>query len=107
VLTELFYKLRKVQIPVSITEYLTLMGALEARVCGFSINDFYYLSRAALVKDERFFDRFDQVFGEHFRGQETLFDHLLGEIPMEWLRKQKELNLTDEEKAQIEVLCGW
>lgn len=106
-LTELFYKLRKVQIPVSITEYLTLMGALDARVCGFSINDFYYLSRATLVKDERFFDRFDQVFGEHFRGQETLFDHLLGEIPMEWLRKQKELNLTDEEKAQIEALGGW
>jgi uncharacterized protein with von Willebrand factor type A (vWA) domain len=107
VLTELFYKLRKVQIPVSITEYLTLMRALEARVAGFSINDFYYLSRATLVKDERYFDRFDQVFGEHFRGQETLFDAILGEIPLEWLRKQKELNLSEEEKAQIEALGGW
>jgi uncharacterized protein with von Willebrand factor type A (vWA) domain len=107
VLTELFYKLRKVQIPVSITEYLTLMSALEARVAGFSIDDFYYLSRAALVKDERYFDRFDQVFGEHFRGQEMLFDQIIGEVPMEWLRKQKELNLTAEEKAQIEAMGGW
>jgi uncharacterized protein with von Willebrand factor type A (vWA) domain len=107
VLTDLFYKLRKVQIPVSITEYLTLMGALEARVAGFSVDDFYYLARCALVKDERFFDRFDQVFGDHFRGQETLFDEIIGEIPLEWLRAHKELNLSEEEKAQIEALGGW
>ncbi len=106
-LIELFHKLRKVEIPVSITEYLTLMHALDARIAGFSVNDFYYLSRATLVKDERYFDRFDQVFGEHFRGQEMLFDEIFGEIPMEWLRKQKELNLTDEEKALIESLGGW
>ncbi len=106
-LAELFYKLRKVQIPVSITEYLTLLSALEARVAGYSIDDFYYLTRASLIKDERFFDRFDQVFGEHFRGLETIFDEIFGEIPMEWLRRQKELNLTDEEKAKIESLGGW
>ena len=106
-LIELFHKLRKVQIPVSITEYLTLMGALDARVAGFSVNDFYYLARTTLVKDERYFDRFDQVFGEHFRGQETIFDEFIGEIPLEWLRKQKELDLTDEEKARIEALGGW
>ncbi|MCZ6771416.1 MAG: VWA domain-containing protein [Proteobacteria bacterium] len=106
-LIELFHKLRKVQIPVSITEYLTLMGALDARIAGFSVNDFYYLARTTLVKDERYFDRFDQVFGEHFRGQETIFDEFIGEIPLEWLRKQKELDLTDEEKAQIEALGGW
>lgn len=106
-LTDLFHKLRKVQIPVSITEYLTLMRALEAHVAGFSVNDFYYLSRATLVKDERFFDRFDQVFGEHFRGQEILFDEIIGEIPLEWLRMQKELNLSEEEKAHIEALGGW
>ena len=106
-LIELFHKLRKVQIPVSITEYLTLMGALDARVAGFSVNDFYYLARTTLVKDERYFDRFDQVFGEHFRGQETIFDEFIGEIPLEWLRKQKELDLTDEGKAQIEALGGW
>jgi len=107
VLTEFFYRLRKVQIPVSLTEFLTLMAALEARVAGFSIDDFYYLARATLVKDERFFDRFDQVFGDYIRGQQTLFEEILGEIPMEWLQKQKELNLTDDEKAQIEALGGW
>jgi len=107
VLTEFFYRLRKVQIPVSITEFLTLMAALEARVAGFSVDDFYYLARATLVKDERFFDRFDQVFGEYVRGQQTLFEEILGEIPLEWLQKQKELNLSDDEKKQIESLGGW
>ncbi|MEN9727698.1 MAG: hypothetical protein RL434_2064 [Pseudomonadota bacterium] len=106
-LTEFFYRLRKVQIPVSLTEFLTLMAALEAGVAGFSIDDFYYLARATLVKDERFFDRFDQVFGDYIRGQQTLFEEILGEIPMEWLQKQKELNLTEDEKAQIEALGGW
>jgi uncharacterized protein with von Willebrand factor type A (vWA) domain len=107
VLTDFFYRLRKVQIPVSITEFLTLMAALEARVAGFSVDDFYYLARATLVKDERFFDRFDQVFGEYVRGQQTLFEEILGEIPLEWLQKQKELNLSDDEKKQIESLGGW
>ncbi|MGD9603412.1 MAG: VWA domain-containing protein [Gammaproteobacteria bacterium] len=106
-LTELFYRLRKVQVPVSITEFLTLMAALEARIAGFSVDDFYYLARATLVKDERYFDRFDQVFGDYIRGQQTIFEEILGEIPLEWLRKQKELNLTDEEKAKIEALGGW
>jgi len=107
VLTELFYRLRKVQVPVSITEFLTLMAALEARIAGYSVDDFYYLARATLVKDERYFDRFDQVFGDYIRGQQTAFEEILGEIPLEWLRKQKELNLTDEEKAKIEALGGW
>ncbi|MBI2801651.1 MAG: VWA domain-containing protein [Gammaproteobacteria bacterium] len=106
-LTEFFYRLRKVQIPVSLTEYLTLLGALEAGVATSSVDDFYYLARATLVKDERFFDRFDQVFGDYIRGQQTAFDEILGEIPLEWLRKQKELNLTDEEKKLIESLGGW
>ncbi len=106
-LTEFFYRLRKVQIPVSITEFLTLLAGLEARIAGFSIDDFYYLARATLVKDERFFDRFDQVFGDYIRGQQTVFEQILGEIPLEWLRKQKELNLTEEEKKLIESLGGW
>ena len=106
-LTEFFYRLRKVQIPVSLTEYLTLLGALEAGVATSCVDDFYYLARATLVKDERFFDRFDQVFGDYIRGQQTAFDEILGEIPLEWLRKQKELNLTDEEKKLIESLGGW
>ncbi len=106
-LTEFFYRLRKVQIPVSITEFLTLLAGLEARIAGFSIDDFYYLARTTLVKDERFFDRFDQVFGDYIRGQQTIFEQILGEIPLEWLRKQKELNLSEEEKKLIESLGGW
>ena len=106
-LTDLFYRLRKVQIPVSLTEYLTLLSALEAGIAGFSIDDFYFLARATLVKDERYFDRFDQVFGDYIRGKQTLFEEIIGEIPLEWLRKQKELDLTEEEKKQIESLGGW
>jgi len=107
VLTDLFYRLRKVQIPVSLTEYLTLLSALEAGIAGFSVDNFYFLARATLVKDERYFDRFDQVFGDYIRGKQTLFEEIIGEIPLEWLRKQKELNLTEEEKKQIEALGGW
>ncbi|MSR13373.1 MAG: VWA domain-containing protein [Gammaproteobacteria bacterium] len=106
-LTEFFYRLRKVQVPVSITEYLTLMSALEAGIAGFSIDDFYFLARATLVKDERFFDRFDKVFGDYIRGQQTIFEEILGEIPLDWLRKQQELNLSEEEKKLIESLGGW
>ena len=104
---ELFFKLRQAQIPVSITELLTLLDALQNRVAALDINDFYYLTRAALVKDERYYDRFDQVFGAHFDGQEAIFDSLFGEIPLEWLQKQAELQLSDEEKARIEALGGW
>lgn len=106
-LTELFYNLRKAQIPVSLTEYLSLLGALDKHLAGYSIDAFYYLARAALVKDERFYDRYDQIFSDYVRGKETLFEELLGEIPLEWLIKQKELNLSDEEKAKIEALGGW
>ncbi len=106
-LTDLFYRLRKVQIPVSLTEYLTLLSALEAGIAGFSVNDFYYLARSALVKDERYFDRFDQVFGDYIRGKTTLFEEILGEIPLAWLRKQQELNLSEEDKKLIASLGGW
>jgi hypothetical protein len=107
VLTELFYKLRKVAIPVSPTEWMSLLAGLDAKVADYSVDNFYYLARTCLVKDEKFFDRFDQVFGEYFKGQEMVFDAVLGEVPLEWLQAQKQLNLTEEEKAQIESLGGW
>jgi uncharacterized protein with von Willebrand factor type A (vWA) domain len=103
----LFYKLREVGIPVSITEYLTLMEALDQGAAGKDIDAFYYLVRASLVKDERYFDRFDRVFGAHFEGMENLMEGLLAEIPAEWLQKQAMLNLSDEEKRQIEAMGGW
>ncbi len=106
-LTDLFYRLRAVKIPVSVTEYLTLLRGLEARLAALSVDEFYYLARCTLVKDERYFDRFDQVFGDYLHGKTTLFEEILGDIPLDWLRKQKELSLSEEEKAKIEALGGW
>ena len=99
--------LRSAEIPVSVTEYLTLLDALSRRVAAYNVDDFYYLTRASLVKDERHFDRFDRVFGAHFRGMEELFDEIVGEIPEEWLRLAGMSNLSEEEKKQIEALGGW
>lgn len=107
-MTEFFFKLRKVGIPVTLTEFLILLQALNQRVTTHRIEDFYYLARAALVKDERHYDRFDQVFGSHFKGLETLFDQLVGaKIPLEWLHKLAELTLSEEDKQLIESMGGW
>jgi uncharacterized protein len=102
-----FSTLRKADVPVSLKEYLTLLEAVKAGCAGWSVDGFYHLSRAALVKDERHLDRFDQVFGHVFQGIELLSDLLGRDVPEEWLRKMAELNLTDEEKAEIEALGGW
>ncbi len=106
-LTRFFFALREAGIPVSLTEHLTLLNALEARVAGYSVDDFYYLARATMVKDEKHFDRFDRAFAAHFRGIEQAFAGLGTEIPAEWLRKLIERHFTEEEKAQIEALGGW
>ncbi|MBK8897632.1 MAG: VWA domain-containing protein [Candidatus Competibacteraceae bacterium] len=107
-MTEFFSKLRKADIPVTLTEFLTLLEALSQRVTAHSIDEFYYLARATLVKDERYYDRFDQVFGSHFKGLETLFDQIIGAtVPVEWLHKLAELTLNDEDKQLIESLGGW
>jgi uncharacterized protein with von Willebrand factor type A (vWA) domain len=108
----LFYGLRAAKVPVSLKEYLMLMEALDARVAGWSVDDFYYIARASLVKDERYLDRFDRVFGEVFRGAlpvegATPEEILARALPEEWLRKMAEKLLTEEEKAQIEALGGW
>jgi uncharacterized protein with von Willebrand factor type A (vWA) domain len=107
VLIRFFYMLRQGGVPVSITEFLTLLEALEARVVGLSVDDFYHLARTVLVKDERFYDRFDRVFAAHFRGLEELFRTLVAELPEEWLRRSSELFLSEEEKARIAALGGW
>lgn len=106
-LIDFFFKLRQARIPASLREYLTLLEGIRSGVCGYKVEDFYYLSRAAMVKDERHYDRFDVVFAEHFKGLQALFDAVIGEIPEEWLRRQAELSLTDEEKAEIEAMGGW
>jgi uncharacterized protein len=101
-----FLELRAAKIPTSLREYLTLMEAMKEGVAAFDIDDFYFLSRAALVKDERYLDRFDRVFGQCFKGLETPTDPTT-ELPEEWLRKLAERFLTAEEKAQVEAMGGW
>jgi hypothetical protein len=104
--TNFFLSLRDAQVPVSLTEYLTLLDAVKAGVASGSVDDFYYLSRAALVKDERHLDRFDRVFGYVFQGLEALDDLFGKEIPEEWLKKLAELNLSPEDMAKIEAMGG-
>ncbi|CFX40259.1 conserved protein of unknown function [Candidatus Filomicrobium marinum] len=105
---DFFHQLKAAKVPVTLREYLTLMEALAADLAGRRVEDFYYLARATLVKDERHLDRFDQVFGQTFKGLETLSDGVTEtEIPEEWLRSQAERYFTEEEKAQIEALGGW
>jgi len=101
-----FLELRQAKVPVSLREYLTLMEAMKQNLAAYSVDDFYYLSRAALVKDERNLDKFDRVFGHHFKGIESIGDAGV-QIPEEWLRKLAEKTLTEEEKQLIESLGGW
>ncbi len=102
-----FYMLRDGGMNTSITELLTLLEAMKRGVSGTSVDDFYYLSRAALVKDEAHFDRFDRIFGAYFRGIEDNLGDLFEELPEDWLRQQAELLLSEEERAQIEALGGF
>ncbi len=99
--------LKQAGLPVSITEYLTLIGAMKAGLAEYSVEDFYYLSRASLVKDERHLDRFDRVFGMCFNGLETPEGITPRELPDEWLRKLAEKLLTAEEMAEIQALGGF
>ena len=106
-LTDFFLKLREGGVPASVKEYLTLMEALQKRVSSGSLDEFYYLSRACLVKDESNYDKFDRVFGAYFKGIAALPDGRVVDIPAEWLRRQAELLLTEQEKKLVESLGGW
>ncbi|MFN3930221.1 MAG: vWA domain-containing protein [Brevundimonas sp.] len=104
-----FTALRDARVPVSMKEWLLLMEAMDKDVAGRKVDDFYHLSRAVLVKDEKHYDRFDQVFGKVFAGIETVGagDEPALDVPEDWLRLLNEKYLTDEEKAQIEALGGF
>ncbi|MBS0360069.1 MAG: VWA domain-containing protein [Proteobacteria bacterium] len=102
-----FTELRQAKVPVTLKEYLALMEGLDKGVIDRSVDDFYYLSRTALVKDERNLDRFDQVFAHVFKGLEKLGDDVIADIPAEWLKRLSEQFLTEEEKAQIEAMGGF
>jgi uncharacterized protein with von Willebrand factor type A (vWA) domain len=106
-LIRFFLMLRAAGVPVSLTEFLGLLEALKSRLAGYSVEDFYFLARTVLVKDERHYDRFDRVFAEHFKGIERAFEALAAApIPTDWLRRQAELLLSPEERARIEALGG-
>jgi uncharacterized protein with von Willebrand factor type A (vWA) domain len=102
-----FTELRAARVPVSLKEYLVLVEALEKEAIAPKVEEFYYLSREALVKDERHLDKFDRVFGHVFKGLENTADAVDAEIPAEWLQALTEKFLSEEEKAQIEALGGW
>jgi uncharacterized protein with von Willebrand factor type A (vWA) domain len=106
-LVRFFLLLKSAGVPVSITELLTLLEALKAGLGEISAERFYHLARTCLVKDERHYDRFDQVFAAHFEGAEDLFKLLSRELPADWLEKMAVRDLSDAEKAEIEALGGW
>ncbi len=102
-----FHELKKSGVPVSLREYLTLLEAMDARIPARRVEQFYFLSRATLVKDERNLDKFDRVFSHVFKGLDTLEALETAEIPEEWLKALAEKFLTEEEKKQIEAIGGW
>ena len=106
-LVRFFLALKSTGVPVSLTELLTLLEALKAGLAEASAERFYFLARTCLVKDERHYDRFDQVFAAHFKGAEDLFAHLVKELPPDWLEKMGVRNMTEAEKAEVEALGGW
>jgi uncharacterized protein with von Willebrand factor type A (vWA) domain len=101
-----FHELKTAGVPVTLREYLTLMEAMEQDLAGRRVEDFYYLARTALVKDERNLDKFDRVFGHVFKGLELMSEALTPEIPAEWLKKLAEKYLTEEERKEIEAVGG-
>ncbi len=103
-LVEFFYQLRRGGLKVSLTEFLLLLEAMKRGLARFSIDEFYYLARACLMKDESLYDRFDRVFAAHFKGIEQVFGPPGAEIPDEWLRQQFDRIFSDEEKARIKAL---
>lgn len=105
-LTDFFQQLRKAGIPVSIMEFLSLLEAMQKHLAFGCAEDFYYLARLCMVKDETHYDKFDRVFMEYFKGVVFSVEELNQEIPEEWLRKLAERFLTGEEKKQIQALGG-
>ena len=106
-LLSFFYLLREGGMKVSITEWLALLDALRHGLAGQSVDDFYYLARTTLVKDESELDLFDRKYGACFEGVDDALGDLLVDLPDDWLRRQAELLLTEEERAQIEALGGF
>src|SRR5262245_4605316 len=105
-LIEFFLKLKEGGVPVSVKEFLILNEAMAKRVAFGSVDELYHLARICLVKDEKYFDRYDRVFAAYFKGIVDV-DAITVMIPEEWLKKLAERILTDEEKKLIESMGGW
>lgn len=105
-LISFFSGLRAAEIPVTLRELMDLIEALTQRLVFGSVDDFYYLSRICLVKDEKYYDKFDRAFAAYFNDLETLDDILDALIPEDWLRKEFEKQLSEEDKAKLESLGG-
>ncbi|UZE97803.1 vWA domain-containing protein [Alkalimarinus alittae] len=101
-----FLEVRKAKVPATLREFLDLLEALKEHLAFANIDDFYFLSRLCLVKDERHFDKFDRAFASYFKGIEHLDDLMAEAIPDEWLRAEFEKQLTEEEKAKIDGMGG-
>ncbi|MFK8052945.1 MAG: VWA domain-containing protein [Woeseiaceae bacterium] len=106
-LIRFFYMLREAGVKTSVTELLTLLAAMEKGLAGVSVEQFYFLARSCMVKDETQFDRFDKVFAAHFKGIEQAFSELTAHVPEDWLQHVAGLSLTDEEREKIESLGGF
>jgi uncharacterized protein with von Willebrand factor type A (vWA) domain len=104
-LINFFYTLRAAKLPVSVKEYLTLLEALQRRRDRPSVDDFYYLARTTLVKDEAHFDKFDRAFAAYFKGVELLTD-FTQDVPLEWLRKTLELELSPRRRPRSRRWAG-
>ncbi|MDQ1812621.1 VWA domain-containing protein [Massilia sp. CCM 9210] len=100
-LIDFFFSLKDAKIPVTIKEFLTLLEAMESNVVGASMDDFYYVSRLTLVKDEAHYDKFDRAFAQYFKGINAAFETNAA-IPLDWLVKRMERELSDEQKRQLE-----
>jgi hypothetical protein len=105
-LIKFFQMVRAAKVPASLKEFLDLMHALEQKIVFADVDEFYYLSRLCLVKDEKHFDKFDRAYGAYFEGLESLDDLFSEMIPEDWLKTEFEKNLTEEEKAQIAAMGG-
>ena len=105
-LVNFFHVLKDTGVPVTPRELLDLLEAMEQRLAFGDMDDFYSLSRAILVKDEKYYDRFDRAFGLHFQDLEALDDVIEAMIPDDWLRSEFMKQLSEEDKAKIESLGG-
>jgi uncharacterized protein len=101
VLIDFFFTVRDARVPVSVKELLTLLEAMQKNVIGPSLDEFYYLARLTLVKDEAHYDKFDRAFGLYFKGIDNLFDKT-PEIPLDWLQQRLQRELTPQQRAELE-----